>query len=102
MLTRRHRVALRSVGDENTPLRRRLYIYVVYSDAGSTYRLEVLGPFDDPGRHPRRAPDDEAIVRTNLLQKLFRTQAKADVGLKLFLEEPDPALGERFGYENLQ
>src|SRR5919205_2726823 len=102
MLTRRHRVALRSIGDENTSLRCRFYVYVVYSDAGSAYRLEVLGSFDHLGRYLRRAPDDETVVSTDLLQKLLGAQAADDINLKFFLEKPDPTLGERLGYDNLQ
>jgi hypothetical protein len=63
-----NRVARGGVGDQDSVLGRRLYVYVVHPDAGSPDGLEVLRPLYYLRRNAGRAADYEAVVLAYPLQ----------------------------------
>jgi hypothetical protein len=58
MLTCRHSVTLRGVGDDNPSLGSRLDVYVVHTYAGASYRLELVRLLDNLDSYLRGAPYD--------------------------------------------
>jgi hypothetical protein len=97
-----YRVALRGVGDEDAALGSRLYIYVIYADAGPADGLEPLSPLYDLSRDLRRAADYEAIVVAYPLQEFLWAEADEDIHLELFFEQLDAGICQLLGYEDLQ
>ena len=85
VLGRGDRVALGGVGDDDAVLGGRLYVYVVDTDAGASYSLEVPGPLYNIGGDLRGAADNEAVVIPDLLEQFFRAEIEEDVHLEVSL-----------------
>ena len=66
----REDVGLGGVDDENAVARRRIDVDVVETDARPADDLEVLGSLEESGRDLRGRPDDQSVVRSDLLGQL--------------------------------
>ena len=94
-------VRLRRVHHGDPAAGGRLDVHVVEPDAGPADDLERRGAIQDLFGDLRLGPDDEGVVGTDRVGQPLLGKLRPDVDLALLPQEPQAALGERLGHQDL-